>query len=148
MPIRLPDAPPEIATPPPKIFPRESVTGWVPLCTATRPGDVSPDEVARDGVAIRALAGDPDPGEQIAAEQVPLGRVVDAVAVGPDEVVAGTRVDLDAVIVGLGLRAGRIGAQEVAVDPVAGRAGPGDVDAGALAEIVDVQAADGDVRRR
>ena len=106
------------------------------------------DEVARDGIAIRALAVDPDATEQVARDQVPLGRVVDAVAIGSDQVAAGPPVDFDAVVVGLGQRAGRIGPQEVAVDPVARGAGAREVDAGALAEAVDVQAADGDIRRR
>ena len=66
----------------------------------------------------------------------------------PIRLLAGARVDFDAVLVGLGLRAGRIGAQEVAVDPVAGRAGARDVNAGALAEVVDVQTANGDIRAR
>ena len=96
------------------------------------PGDVGPDEVARDDIAIGALPVDPDAGEPLPLSQVPLGRIVDTVAVGPDEVAGGPAVDLDALVVGLGLRAGRIGAQEVAVDPVAGGAGARDVDAGAL----------------
>ena len=84
------------------------------------------------------------------AKRLPLSSsarcIVHPVAIGPDQVPGGSRVDLDPVIVGHGLRAGRIGAEEVAIDPVAGRAGARDVNAGALGEAADVQAADGDVR--
>ena len=37
VPIRLPEAPAEIATPPPKVSPRESLTGCVPLFRAVVP---------------------------------------------------------------------------------------------------------------
>ena len=75
---------------------------------------------------------DPDASEGVAADQVSLARVARAIAVGPDQVVAGSVVDLDPACIGRGLCAGRVGAQEVAVDPVAGGSGPGDVDADAL----------------
>ena len=72
----------------------------------------------------------------------------DSVAVGPDQVAGRCRVDLDPNVVGHGLCAGRVGAEEVAVDPVAGRAGSRDVNAGTLVEAIDVQAADGDIGAR
>ena len=78
----------------------------------------------------------------------PLGRVASPSPSVPMRLSLAPAVDLDSLVVGLGLRAGRVGAQEVGVDPVAGRAGARDVDAGALAEAVDVQAADGHIRHR
>ena len=72
------------------------------------------------------------PANVLPLMQVSLARVVDSIAVGPDRVVAGSAVDLDPVLIRRGLSAGRVGAQEIAVDPVAGGSGPGDVDAGAL----------------
>ena len=84
VPMRLSEAPLEIATPPPKMFPSASVSGWVPLLTFDHSGDVGPDEVARHRVVTRPCPGDPDTREQVAAEQVALGRVVDTVAVGAD----------------------------------------------------------------
>src|SRR5262249_24466240 len=85
----------------------------------------------------------PHSGEGVAAEQVPLGVVVHSVAIGPDEILTGTAVDLDTVRVGLDLPTGRIGPEEVAVDTVAGCAGPRDVDARALEKAPNGQAADG-----
>ena len=98
-----------------------------------------------------ALPSVPCPVIQTPANRLPLSTFRSAASFTPSplvpiEVVAGTPVDLDSCVIRLGLRAGRIGPQEIAVDPVAGRAGARDVNAGALAEAVDVQAADGDVR--
>ena len=148
VPIRLPEAPAEIATPPPKIVPEGVADRLRAVVQSDRSRDVGADPVARHGVARGALPGDPDAGEQVAAEQVPLARIVHPVAVGPDQVAGCSRVDLDPDVVGHGLRAGRIGAEEVAIDPVAGRAGSRDVNAGALGEATDVQAADRDIRAR
>ena len=61
------------------------------------PGHRRADEVARDDIAIGALALDQDANAVVARDQVPLGRIVDAVAIGPDQVVAGPPVDFDAI---------------------------------------------------
>src|SRR5262249_4322294 len=95
-------------------------------------GDVRPDEVARHRVAVGIWPRDPDAREHVPADQVPLARIGDAVAVGPDQILGGPRVDLDPDVIGRGLRPGRVGAEEVARDPVARRAGACDPDAGAL----------------
>src|SRR5262249_17265075 len=116
----------------------------IPLKVANRLGAViqrdgaryvRPDQVAGDGIAAAPLPGDPDGGKQVTTEQVPLGRVINPVPVGPDQVLVGPSIDLDPGVIRLSLRSGRIGAEEVAVDPVAGGAGARDVNAGALAEI-------------
>ena len=108
--------------------------------------DGGPDEVACDGIAIRALPADPDASERVAADQVWLAQVTRAIAGCPDQVVAGSAVDRDSGFIWQGESAGRIGAQEVAIDPVAGGGGPGDVDASAGAEFVDIEPAHGDIR--
>ncbi len=116
------------------------------------PADGRADEVARDHIAIGALALDQDANAVVARDQVPLGRIVDPVAIGPDEVVAGPPIDFDAIrlaTVGFTLGAGGIGPQEVAIDPIVRGAGTREFNADACAEItdvVDVQAADGHAR--
>ena len=63
--------------------------------------EVSPEEVARDGIAIRALARDPDAGEQIAAEiRFRSAASLTPSPLRPDEVLAGSAVDFDPSLLG------------------------------------------------
>ena len=149
VPIRLPEAP---AGRSPRrrrrCHPGNRVTGWVPLFTGRR----SPVMSVPMKLPATALPSVPWPVIQMPANRLPLSRFRSAASLTPSPLVP-MRLSLAPASIstpsslGSGLRAGRVGAQEVAIDPVAGRAGARDVDAGALAEIVDVQAADGDVRR-
>ena len=100
--------------------------------------DVGADEVAGNDVVIGGHAGDAVEAENdavlvIAADQVPLGGIVDTVAVGADDVRRGLVVDADAVlgVADLG-SAGCISADAIALDQVAGGSGTEDVDADAV----------------
>ena len=79
------------------------------------------------------------PGPELKAIRLPA-----AASVPPTRLSLAPVPDLDSEVVRQGLGPGRVGAEEVGVDPVAGRAGSRDEDAGALSEAVDVQAANGD----
>ena len=107
----------------------ESTTTWLPLPSARGAGHVGADVIAGDDVVICPGTGHPDAGKEVAAQDVSLERVVHAVAVGADQVGRGAAVDLDAGVVGEGDAAGRVGADVVAGDHVAGRARAGDLDA-------------------
>ena len=118
----------------------------VPLSRATSPVTLVPMKLP-----ATALPSVPWPLIQTPANTLPEIRFRSAASLIPSPLVpmrlsAGPPVDFDAIVVGLGLRAGRIGAQEVAIDPIARGAGAREVNAGALAEAVDVQAADGHAR--
>src|SRR5262249_54025510 len=126
------------------------------------PADVGADAVAGDDVVAGACPGDRD-AHEVAGDEVALGGVAVAVAVGADEVTAGPAVDGDpgaglrGGAVGYGERAAGVGADEVAGDDVAHRAGRGDADAVggvardevALAGVIDAVTvgADGVARR-
>ena len=57
------------------------------------PGRVSPNEVARDDVAVGAVADDIDPIETAAGDDVPLAGVIDAKAIGSDSIAGGASDD-------------------------------------------------------
>ena len=94
----------------------------------------------------------PCPLIQMPANVLPLSRFgslksLCAIAGRPDQVVAGSAVDRDSGFVWQGESTGRIGAQEAAIDPVAGGGGPVMwMPAPAGAEIVDIEPAHGDIR--
>src|SRR5207248_7858505 len=107
-------------------------------------GGVGPDVVPGDDVPGRARPGDHDPVVRVAGDDVPLRRVVDPVGVGADHVGRRAEVgDAPGVVVGDGERAGDVGADQVALDHVAGDVGPGQVDAADLVAGDDVPQAAG-----
>src|SRR5262249_42124646 len=114
------------------VFHDDSATGFrlsrvVAHCHRAGPGDA--DEIPGDGVAVGPAAGDADRDQEVAADEVALGCVADAVAVGADEVIAGTAFDFDADVIGQCGGPGGVGADEVAGHHIAGDPRPGDVDA-------------------